>query len=70
MGDRALMDPCGEPCSPSSVVAEDDASRAHHTELGVWLQLISMVINTSAERERVLIQKEGGAAAIGQICDS
>lgn len=28
---------------PSRLI-DDDASSAHHTELGVWLQLISMTI--------------------------
>ena len=39
---------------PSRLI-DDDASSAHHTELGVWLQLISMTIDTS-------VQKGGGAA--------
>ena len=50
MGDRVRMEHWGslggcwvEFWSPSRLTAEGDASRAHHTELGVWLQLISMV---------------------------
>lgn len=30
-----------------SRLTDDDASSAHHTELGVWLQLISIVIELS-----------------------
>ena len=40
--------PEGEFWSPGSrLTPEDDASRAHHTEEGVWLQLNSMVIKCS-----------------------
>ena len=57
--------------SPSRLAAEEDASRAHHTELGVWLQLISMVIELSRYTTcMVRSKKMGGAQSQGLVAFS
>ena len=43
--------------SPSRLTAEVEVSRAHHTELGVWLQLISMAMGQTGRS----VQRRGVA---------
>ena len=71
MGDRALIElrgslPGGEFWSPSRLTPEDEASRAHHTEEGVWLQLISMVKTCTVLHAEIMCYNYAAKKGVGQ----